>query len=199
MGTVGTQDKTIDLLNWQAKQIQTGQYEFLGKVNKIVLDPGAQGSGRPIAVVGGKLGLSLEFYAGGPAVGVTKDGGSLLLLSPITLDGKPGPGRLPDMPDPGWSPPAPSNADLTGPTPYIAPRPPMLKQPLDERARGKLAGTQYLVFGPISQILIYPPHLDVTLLAFCRADLRGMQMELLVHGGTGEAFLIGGKFELSRI
>lgn len=192
--TTATAMHTTDLLNWQDEQTKTGNYEFLGKVWLIVLEA-AKGAAVPEPSVASVLGTRLEFYGEGLPVAQTRDHSSLLLLSPVVRpDGTVG---LPDIPDPTWKPPIPTAAQVEGN--YVAPDAPKIRQLLEDRARGQLKGTDYLVFGPVAQILIRPEGIPEGWIARCFGDPgSGTQMELLVSKRTGKAFLIGGRYQIER-
>lgn len=196
-----------DLLNWQREQIRTGAYEEIGKCWLVVLEASA-GAATPSANVANVLGSRIEFYNWMPRIAQTRDRGNLLLLDPlIRADGSVG---LPDIPDPSWIPGVPTAEDFfedpetqQKPKDYVAPKAPMIRQDLRDRARGVLKGTNFLVFGPVVQILIRPHALPEGWIAYCSASAgtagsQGTQMELLIDEKTGEAFFFGGRFNIER-
>lgn len=189
---------TADILNWQAERVKLGQFEYIGKAWMIVLEV-AKGAHVPefASIVGSRL----EFFGGGVPLAQTPDHSTLLLLAPIVRpDGQVG---LPDIPDPTWQPPIPKPHEIANLPPgkvYHQPKPPMIAQKLEDRARGKLKGTDYLVFGPVAQILIRPEGIPEGWIAGCSADLHtGTQMDLLISARTGTAHLFGGRYEITRI
>jgi hypothetical protein len=206
-----------DTLNWQAEQIRDNKFEMVGYIWKIVLEA-SRGAAVPQAQVAATLGSCMEWYGMEnyrgknylPRIAQSRDRSSLLVLDPIKrVDGSVG---LPDIPDPRWQPPVPTNDQLTGNAEYKPPQAPMLPQHLYEedenhtpigRARGQLKGTKFLVFGPVSQILVRPLKDDEMLptawILQCKANnATGKQMELLIHQETGQAFFYEGTFQIYR-
>jgi hypothetical protein len=184
--TTATASSPADILNWQAEQIRDGKYEPIG------------------------LGVRMEFGDHGargpevmPRIAQTKDRSTLLLLDPVVRrDGKVG---LPDIPDPTWIPPLhiPSKAEQEGKETYTPPSAPMLRQELADRARGQVKGTRFLVFGPVSQILIRPEGIPEGWIAYCGSSsaapgVDGTQMEMLIDQDNGQAFFFGGRFQIVR-
>jgi hypothetical protein len=206
----------VDTINWQAEQIRDKNFELIGYIWKVVLEA-SRGAATPQPQVAATLGSCMEWYGMEnyrgknylPRIAQTRDRSSLLVIDPIKrVDGSVG---LPDIPDPRWQPPVPTNAQLTSKAAYKPPQAPMIPQHLYEedanhapigRARGQLKGTRYLVFGPVSQILVRPTKGDEVMptawILQARADnATGKQMEMLIHQDTGEAYFYGGTFQIS--
>lgn len=194
------QMQTADILNWQSEQIKTQQNEYIGKVWMIILEA-SKDAAVPDRSVTGVLGTRLEFYADGLPIAQTLDHSTLLLLAPVKRkDGLVG---LPDIPDPTWTPPIPKPHEIEGLAPgkyYQPPEAPRIAQRLEDRARGQLKGTDYLVFGPVAQILIRPEGIAEGWIAECFANpADGTQMDLLISKSSGRAHLFGGKYRISRV
>ena len=192
-----------DTLAWQTDRILHNDYELLGRAWVIVLEA-SHGAGTPQASVANTLGSRIEFYGNDkrkgnslmPRIAQTRDRSTLLLLDPIiNTEGRVG---LPDIPDPSWEPPIPTEEQVTGD--YRPPAAPMLKQEFADRARGQLKGTRFLVFGPVAQILIRPEGLPEGWIAECAGALNtGTQMELLIDQDTGQAHFFGGRYRIDRV
>jgi hypothetical protein len=208
------------IISWQDDQLRTKNFQLLGYVWKVVLEA-ARGAAVPQHSVAQSVGSAMDWYGMEsyqgqnllPQIAQTRDGGSLLLLDPVVRpDGQVG---LPDIPDPQWRPPVPSNAQLTGKKAYTPPKAPMIPQHLYEedanhqpvgRARGQLVGTRFLVFGPVQQILIRPVKLGEqgqtmmlpeAWILQCKLDpATNKYMEMLIHQDTGQAYFYGGKFDI---
>jgi len=215
-GTATMVTNSVDSkLNWMGEQIRERKYEMLGYVWKVVLEA-SRGAATPQAQVAATLGSCMEWYGMEkfqgknhlPRIAQSLDRSALLLLDPIKRpDGSVG---LPDLPDPSWKPPIPTNDQLTGKAKYTPSQAPMIPQHLYEeddqgkpigRARGQLTGSRYLVCGPVSQILVRPMKGDEVMptawILQCKANNGdGTQMEMLIHQETGEAFFYGGTFQI---
>ena len=196
-----TTTSPADVLAWQRGLIASSNYEEIGRAWVIVLEASA-GAAVPERRVTDAMGVRLEFFGYGqkgqpllPRIAQSRDRRTLLLLDPIVKsDGTVG---LPDVPDPTWEPPIPTEEQVTG---EWNPKPaPMIPQELAERARGRLKGTNYLVFGPVTQVLIRPEGLPEGWIAYCGGGPDGKQMELLVDENTGESFFFGGQFKITRV
>jgi hypothetical protein len=204
-----------DKINWQAEQIRSKNYELLGYVWKVVFEA-SRGAATPQPQVAATLGSCMEWYGMEkfrgqnylPRIAQSRDRSSLLLLDQIKrADGSVG---LPDIPDPKWQPPIPTNDQLTGKAKYTPAQANMIPQHIYEedaqgnpigRARGQLKGTRYLVCGPVSQILVRPMKgeevMPTAWILQCRANnADGTQMEMLIHQDTGEAYFYGGTYQI---
>jgi hypothetical protein len=210
-----------DVIAWQKERMAAGQFEILGKIWMINLEASA-GAHVPGKSVSDMLGSRMEFYNDmggpdviGPRIAQTGARGQLLILDPIVRhDGRVG---LPDIPDPKWQPKTPSNDELTGKVAMKPQRAPMIPQNIIDRgdgfggrARGQITAgaSTYLVCGPVVQIVVRPMDnqqriLPNGLIFKCLpsstiAGVKGTDMELLIDANTGEAFLYGGRFEISN-
>jgi hypothetical protein len=215
-------------LNWRSDLMKDKRnYQQIGHIWKIVLESAAGNAG-PRNSVAQTVGLTLDWYGYENVNGqnklprIAQDTGRnvLLMLDPVKrIDGKVG---LPDIPDPEWTPALVKDSDIAWtpkrnrmgkiipgqkPPAYEPQRAPFISQSLYERARGRMKETNYLVFGPIAQILVRPVKDEpegVTFLGSegwilkCRADVAGKHLELLVDERTGESFFYGGQFEIWR-
>lgn len=198
-----TAPSVADILDWQNTSIRTGEYEYIGKVWAIVLEDAAGGPSIQDAGVRNRLGKRIEFYGDGPHSGLplaqTLDKSTLLMLSPILKpDGSVG---LPDIPDPTWVPRIPTSDEVTGVVAYVPDRPRMIRQSLSERSRGLLRGTDFLICGPVAQLLVRPEAFPGQgWILPCGVDpATGLQMDLLIHQHTGRAHFYGGRYTITRI
>lgn len=210
-----------DVIAWQRECMQTGSFQVMGKIWMITLEASG-GAHVPHKSVADQLGSRIEFYNEqggpdviGPRIAQTGPRGSLLILDPIVRDG--GVMGLPDIPDPTWIPPVPTIAQQEGRAEYTPQKAPMIPQHLIDRkdgfggrARGqiKAGASTFLVCGPVVQMVVRPMDNEQRILpnglifkclsSSTIAGVRGNQMELLIDSITGEAFLYGGRFEISN-
>lgn len=188
-----------DVLQWQDEILRLRQTEFIGRIMKIQFEA-AKDAPVPENSVTSKMGVCLDWYGvTGPSLAQSLDHSALILLSPILRsDGTVG---VPDMPDPLWIPPIPKREEienLPAGKYYEPPKPRMIAQKLEDRARGMWK--DYYLCGPVSQILVRPEGLAEGWIILAHAEPRnGTQMELLIHRNTGRSYLYGGRFEISRI
>ena len=203
MPTFGTRAPDIPgMVEYQRDLIRRADYETLGRVKCIVIDPEAQGN-MPTGAVTEFHGRRLDFYGQWPLIAQSRDHSTLLLVGhkwgPAFLlpGGKVG---LPDIPDPTWKRPAPSDAEFQSPT-FRPPEAPLIPQKLSERARGVVpaTNTRYFVCGPIAQILVKPDDLPIGLLIHAfGGGPDGRRMEVFIDQTTGEGFLLFGRYEIRR-
>ncbi len=183
--------------------IRRGDFEKIGRVKCIVIDPEAQGN-MPAKKIADVVGRRLDFYGAWPLIAQSRDHSALLLVGhqwgPAfkRRDGSVG---LPDIPDLSWARPAPTAAEMQDPN-YRAPDPPMLKQSLGDRSRGAVPanGTRYLVCGPVAQIFVKPDGIARGILIHAFAggpDSR--HMEVFIDQATGEGFLLFGRYEINMV
>lgn len=202
-----------DVIFWQGECIRSGAFQILGKIWMIALEAAA-GAHVPGKSVADRLGSRIEFYNSlggpdviGPRIAQTGPKGNLLILDPFVRDD--GTVGLPDIPDPTWAPPIPTEKQLTGIKAYVQPKAPMIPQHFVDhkdgyggRARGQIraGSTVYLVCGPVSQMVIRPIDEQNRILPngliLKALPWNGTQMELLVNPQNGESFLYGGRFEI---
>jgi hypothetical protein len=205
-------DTPADVIQFHGEQIRAGLYDEIGRVWAIVLEAAA-GAAVPTKAVTDSQGVRLDFYGLEsvkgrnllPRIATTKDKRSLLLLDPILdQDGRPG---LPAIPDPTWKPSTPKAEEIcwdpskhrkgAKPPVYKPAAAPMIPQKISDRARGKLRDTEFLILGPIAQILVRPEGLATGIILQCGADLRGGRaMELLVDHRNGQSFFFGGRYQI---
>lgn len=213
MTTTIANDTPADVIQFQGDQIRAGQYDEIGRVWAIVLEAAA-GAAVPTKAVTDSQGVRLDFYGLEsvkgrnllPRIATTKDKRSLLLLDPIVdQDAKPG---LPSIPDPRWKPSTPKPEEICwdpskhrkgAKAPVYKPAAaPMIPQKISDRARGVLRGTDFLILGPIAQILVRPEGLATGIILQCGAEIRegGRAMELLVNHKNGQGFFFGGRYQI---
>ncbi len=202
MVKAATAPSVADILDWQNTAIRTGAYEYIGKCWAIVLEDSAGGPSVQDPGVRNRLGKRIEFYGDGPRSGTpiaqTLDKSTLLMLAPILLpDGSVG---LPDIPDPTWVPRIPTEAEVTGKVAYVPDSPRMIHQSLSERSRGALRGTNFLICGPVAQILVRPEAFPGEgWILPCGIDpATRLQMDLLIDQHTGRAHFYGGRYTITR-
>lgn len=190
-----TQSNPADILALQNQLIRTGQNQFLGAIWKIVFEA-SRDSNVPNRNITDNMGVVFDFYQKATRPKLAQAGGMLLCMSPIMRsDGYIG---LPDIPDPSFVPPMPTEKEmLSGTWRPQAPR--MVKQKFSERTAGKLRGTNYLIFEVVSQILVLPEGLAEGWLIECGGNpADGTHMCLLVDEKTGEAHFYGGQWHITR-
>jgi hypothetical protein len=191
--TTATAMSPADILRYQDDIVRTGQYVFLGRLKCIVLEA-AKDANVPPEDITRLMGVRLDFYDEGAGIGLSHDRTQLVFLSPVMRrDGKVG---LPDIPDPTWKPS--SNPHFDGDGKVVFQKPPMIPQPLSERASCRIKRTNFLVFEPVAQILFHPDGIAEYWLANCHADPRtGTHLALIVDEKTGKAHFYGGIFEIT--
>ncbi len=195
-----------DFLAYQDHLVQTQQYEYLGRMKKIVLEAedGARTQGPHVT---GKIGHCLDWYnEKGPkgeilpsflSIGQSRDRRMILPLAPVVRrDGRVG---LPDIPDPSWKPRQPSREEqMAG---WFGEDAPMIAQDLGQLTDKIIQGSDILVFQPVAQILFQPEinqALQPTywLLAGSFDPASRTHPAFLVDRRTGAAHFYGGKFEI---
>ena len=173
-----------DVLNYQDELVRTGQFEILGKMKTLVLEPARDANvpGRnETSVVGVRLdwrneeapkGGYLENFV---QIAQSLDRTMLLCLGAMRRrDGRVG---LPDIPDPSWKPGNPTPEQVCPPitgyderyksaahpkgTPiygaaWAGNQAPMIAQKLEDRCSGYVKGTHTMLFQPVHQILFQP-------------------------------------------
>lgn len=171
---------TADVLKFQNDMVRTGNYEPLGRMQKIAIGPNAlwnpavKAAHDPILQ---KFGRFIELRNAPLPIGQTRDRSQLLICAPFPTDGN---GVvLPDLPDPEWVAPAPTKEEIEGVEvekeikdasgkvvgtrkvrefPKESPRHnvKMLKQSLFDRADSYIDGTNFLVFSPVLKVTFQP-------------------------------------------
>lgn len=198
-----------DILKYQNDCVRTKKFVHLGGIQRIVLEDTAD-SGRASESVTSTMGRVLEFFDNWLPIGqVEAPGFNSFLLPETPVKKKDGYVGLPDIPDPGWVPTAgrqlemiddprnPGKQMWSGKSTFE--KPPMIAQPLRQNARGKLSGTNFIVFEAVSQILIKPEGLNEMWLLHCgKNPVDDTHMVFLVDETTGEAHFYGGRYVISR-
>lgn len=203
------QTNVPDILKYQNDCLRTKKFVHLGGVQRIVLEDTAD-SGRAAEAITSTMGRVLEFFDNWLPIGqVEAPGFNSFLLSEAPVKKKDGHVGLPDIPDPGWVPTSGSKLEMiddprnpgkqiwSGKSTFE--KPPMIAQPLRQNARGKLAGTNFIVFEAVSQILIKPEGLNEMWLLHCgKNPVDDTHMVFLVDETTGESHFYGGRYVISR-
>jgi hypothetical protein len=220
--------KLPDVLAYQDHLIAAQQYEYLGRMKMVVLEA-SKGANVPgiaeTSIVGVRLDWCNEPNPNGKGyldnfipIAQSLDHSMLLILGAVRRrDGRVG---LPDIPDPAWKSkaPAPEEIDpiigkdekgrpIYGPS-WTPTDPPRIAQPLEQRARGKIGGTEILVLGPVHQIMFQPDigeqGLQPTYWSIAGRAADGStwdpgtnsHLELLIDRVTGAAHFFGGQWQI---
>lgn len=206
-----------EIFKYQRQLVDTGNYEFLGRMKRIVLEAEEGTPTQPQSVTS-KLGHVLEWYnqrhpKGGAVqnyvpIAQSRDHKMVLSLEPILkrdLIGRLTPEvGLPDIPDPGWAPRNPvstEEAEQWAREGVSGSDPTMIAQDLNRLTQKMLHGSEYLVFQPVVQVLFQPvigEALQATYwtLLFSYDPATRTYPAFLVDRVTGEAHFYGGKFEI---
>ena len=210
-----------EIFKYQNQLVDTGNYEFLGRMKRIVLE--AEQDARTQAPgITSKIGHVLEWYnqphpRGGMIqnyvpIAQSRDHKMVLALEPILkrdLMGRLTPEvGLPNMPDPSWKPQSPKNtkeaeewARLAAAEGRNVSDPTMIAQDLNQLTQKMLQGSEYLVFQPVVQVLFQPVVGDALqatywTLLFSYDPASKTYPAFLVDRKTGEAHFYGGKYEI---
>jgi hypothetical protein len=220
--TAAVMNSVADVLKFQNECIRTGNYESLGRMQKIAVGPVA-GYVPPVNdPIIAKFGRFIDLRDQVLPLAQSRD--RSMLLVPGALMDRAGRVTLPDLPDPGWIAPAPTKAEIEGvevekeikdadgkvvghrtvrefpkDSPRLNVR--MLPQRLEDRAEARLEGTNFLVFSPVIGITFQPEiakrMVGDAWLIECRHDpATRTDMALLVDQKTGEVHFFGGMFEI---
>lgn len=213
-----------DIFDYQRRMVDTNNFEFLGRMKRIVLEAEENARTQPQNVTD-KLGHVLEWYnqphpKGGVVqnylpIGQTYDRKMLLALEYAMtrdLNGRLTPEvGLPYMPDPSWKPQNPVSTEQAEEWAAEAAQglrtiggPPMIPQNLNQLTNKMIQGTQFLVFQPIAQVLV-----QLAIGGELRAEYATIKMQFdpatrtwpafLIDRQTGEAHFYGGRYELIRV
>lgn len=211
--TTATMD-AASILKYQNYLIRTGNYETLGKMQKIAVGP--HGSYTPPAndPIIAKFGRFIELRGTPLPLAQSRDRSMLIVPAlMIAADGRVG---LPDLPDPNYQPPPPTKEEIEGvdvldektgkmvrkfPDSTARATVRMLPQRLEDRAEGRLEKTNFLVFSPVLRIT-FQPEINQRMVGdawvveckFNPADRTSMA--LLVDQKTGETHFFGGAYEI---
>lgn len=209
-----------DILKYQRQVVDSGEYEFLGRMKRIVLEAERDARTQSPGVTE-KLGHVLEWYNqrrpnGGQIlnylpIGQTRDRKMILALEPVVK--RDAIGRLtaevglPDLPDPQWKPRQVLNteqAEKWAASGDLAADPSMISQDLNQLTNTIVTGSEYLVFQPIVQVLFQMSIGDVlqaeyATLLFSYDKATDTHPAFIVDRKTGEAHFYGGKYEIVRV
>lgn len=204
-----------EFLKYGRELVQTGQYEYLGRCKRIVLEAEA-GARTQAPGVTAKIGHVLEWYdtahpKGGTIrnympIGQSPDRRMLLCLEPLLkrgLDGRliPGDVGLPDMPNPAWKPRNWTEQEVLDGTAANGQNPDMVPQNLNQLTDKMIRGSEILVFQPVVQVL-FQPEINQQLQATywtLRLDYEQATNTFpafLVDRKTGFAAFYGGKHQI---
>lgn len=202
------------ILKYQSELIRTGQYQPLGKMQKIAIGPNAAYIAPANDSLIAKFGRFIELRNRPLPLAMSMD--RSMLIVPGLLLTKDSRVELPDLPDPGWTPPPPSQEEITGvekvdtvtgrkwrepATVSARDNVPMIPQRLEDRAEGRLEKTNFLVFSPVIGIS-FQPEIEKRMvgdawLIDCRYNPADRtHMALLVDQKTGAVHFFGGMFEV---
>jgi len=208
-----------DIFRYQRECVDTGNYEFLGRCKRIVLEA-EEGTRTQAPGVTSKLGHILEWYdqphpKGGRVanylpIAQTPGRKMVLALEPVLkrdLVGRLTPEvGLPDMPDPSWKPNSPNNtaeaeAWAEAMRKGEAPVAPMIPQDLNQLTQKMIRNSEMLVFQPVVQVLFQPvigEALQATYwtLLFSFDPATNTYPAFVVDRKTGVAHFYGGKYEI---
>jgi hypothetical protein len=210
-----------DIFNFQRRCVADARnYEFLGRMKKIVLEAEA-GTPTQGPAVTSKIGHVLEWYntprpQGGVVsnylpIGQTWDRKMVLALEFVLK--RDNAGRLtpevglPDMPDPSWRPsdiPNTEEAERMAASGQLGIGPPMIAQDLNRLTDKIIRGSEYLVFQPVSQVLFQLAiggelRAEYSTLLFSYDPVTGTHPTFCVDRRTGEAHFYGGRYTLERV
>lgn len=202
------------ILKFQSDLIRTGDYLPLGKMQKIAIGPNAAYIAPVNDPIIAKFGRFIELRNRPLPLAQSRD--RSMLIVPALLQDASGRVELPALPDPGWTPPPPSQEDIEGvemvdtvtgrkwrePAKTSArDNVPMLPQRLEDRAEGRLEKTNFLVFSPVIGIS-FQPEIEKRMvgdawLIECRFNpVDRTHMAMLVDQATGAVHFYGGQFEI---
>jgi len=189
-----------DEIKFMQDLIRTGRYLPLGRMQKIAIAPSADWqppAGDPQIAKYGRL---IDLRERVLPIAQSLDHSAVLVTAPLLDRG--GYVSLPDVPDPNWKKPLYTREEVTG---EVARDPakenaPMIPQRLEDRACGRVRGTDLLVFQPVISAT-FQPELEkrlvptAWLLKFKRAP-DGTEPALLVDVKTGWCYFYGGLFDI---
>lgn len=176
-----------DILRYQDEARRTMKFQHIGRVKCVVLE--AQlGANTPTPDVTAKMGVRMDWMGEGPQLGKA-DGGMLMFTGGVP--------PLPAMPDPNWVPSKPPEFGEGGKIVYDTPA--LLPQPYEQFAKGKLKGTNLLVFEPVMQILVHPEGVENYWIIGGEADPgTGTHMAMLIDPETRAGYFYGGLWDIKR-
>jgi len=215
----------IDLLRFQQELVRTGQYEMLGRANKIAIGPSKDYTPPPGDKYIEKFGRLMELRDRFLPIAESPDRTMILATAPLAdRNGNVG---LPDVPDPEWTPPARTREEITGvvdveataarrkidanagevmmPAPFDPKKydPRMIPQRLEDRTSISLEGTgdRILVFQPVLYIAFQPEIEGRTrgtawLVKFSFNPVDRTFATMLVDRRTGQVNFYGGMFDI---
>lgn len=187
-----------DVLKIQRERLRAGEgagYRMIGRVVWLGLELQLDHEPTPVErLVGGRL----DWQNSGPMLAMSLDQQDLLFPD--------GMAKLPQIPDPTWTPPELKRFD-DGSTEadrrdWVAPQPPLLHQSWQERAVGRFmaSGETWLVFQPVTQICYRPLGIPTYGFVTCQPSAwTNTTMALIVNENTMQAHLYGGRFVLGVV
>lgn len=176
-----------DILHYQDECLRTKKFQHIGQVKCVVLE--AQlGANTPAPDATAKMGVRMDWMGNGPHV-AQAEGGMLMFSSSVP--------PLPPMADPNWKPSKPPEFGEGGKIIYDQPT--LLPQPYEQFAKGKLKGTNLLVFEPVMQILVHPEGMETYWIIGCEADRgTGTHMAMLIDPDKRAGYFYGGIWQIKR-
>lgn len=209
-----------DLIAYQNELVRTQQAIPLGRMQKIAVGPSAnwQGSDDPWVR---KFGRLIELRDRVLPIAQTTDRAMVLIMAPLRDRDEKGAPRLPDLPDPNWTPGAPTREEIEGtlvpdghggqkrvlidnPAKVTAP---MVPQRLTDRCEmmdgrpAVLTGTHFLIFQPVLRVS-FQPEIQNRLVGTAwtlefQPDESGRHCCLLIDHLTGESHFLYGKYDIA--
>ena len=189
-----------DEIKFMQDLIRMGKYLPMGRMQKIAIAPShdwTPPAGDPQI---DKYGRLIDLRERVLPIAQSLDHSTVLVTSPLLDRG--GYVSLPDVPDPNWKKPLYSKEEVTGEVPRDTAKEtaPMIPQRLEDRACGRVTGTNLLVFQPVISVS-FQPEIEkrmvptAWLLKFKRAP-DGTEPALLVDAKTGWCYFYGGLFDI---
>lgn len=112
MGRTQQLASPVDILRYQNELVRTGNYEPLGRMQKIAIEPADGWTPPPNDPVIAKFGRLIDLRDRFLPIAQSRDKSMILVTAPLVgRDGRVG---LPDVPDPGWTPAAITREELEG-------------------------------------------------------------------------------------
>jgi hypothetical protein len=212
-----------DILQYQAECVRTGNFHPIGRMQKIAIGPSAnwQGSSDPHI---SRFGRMIDLRDRMLPIAQAPIDKMILVCAPLRDADEKGQPRLPDLPDPAWTPPVLSREEIEGRDeqvivdgksvtkrvlvePDLAKvRAPMMPQRLTDRCEiydgrpAELTGTNFLIFQPVLRVT-FQPELENRLVGTAwtlefTPDRAGQSCAFLVDHKTGECRFLYGAYDI---
>lgn len=189
-----------DVLKYQNELIRTGQALPLGKMMNVSIGPHKDcpplETWDPIMKKYGRL---IQFRR--MPIPIAQTPNTSMILVPGILQDSQGRVRLPDLPNPDWTPRSFTEDEATGKVARKAEddTAPMIEQSLRARAEGFLEDTNFYVFSPVLSIAFQPEGLGTFWAVQCDYNPADRtHPTLLIEAKTGEMHFFGGVYRIIR-